>query len=167
MKQKTVIILLLFLLFLGKGAKSSEEGKIDRKELIGIWHIMPVLGSGWNDNYHFFQDGTFRYDYNEMDGEKRIINKSGNWSVKDNKLFLKITKKTVITGGEFIKASGSIATDYEIIKGIIEEVELSSPEEIIYPLDSIKKDPENPHLFMIKIGGVKFWKFSNDPERIN
>ncbi|RJR13100.1 hypothetical protein C4588_01285 [Candidatus Parcubacteria bacterium] len=161
-KKSIIITILVILMFLPLTAKAQNSDTIE-DELTGIWHCRPFLGSGWNDRYCFFSDGTFTYAYNQMDGEKRIIDKEGTWIIKDNMLFLVIKEKTIITGGEFIKATGSIATDYEIINGKVEKIKLDSPEEVIYPITTIETDTENPHLLMIKIGGIKFWKLSDDP----
>jgi len=140
---------------------NSEELK---KNITGIWHILPCLPSGWSDNYHFYKNGTFRYDYNQMDGEKRIINISGTWKIiNENMLYLIIKEKTIIKGGEFVKSEGSTATDYEIIKGKTEKVKLDPPEEIIYPVGTVEKDREY-NMLTVKIGGRRFWKFSNNPD---
>ncbi|MEQ8226357.1 MAG: hypothetical protein ABRQ37_28835, partial [Candidatus Eremiobacterota bacterium] len=106
----------------------------------------------------------FRYDYNQMDGEKRIINISGTWKIiNENMLYLIIKEKTIIKGGEFVKSEGSAATDYELINGKAEKIKIDPPEEIIYPVGTIEKDREY-NMLTVNIGGRKFWKFSNNPD---
>jgi hypothetical protein len=38
---------------------------------VGLWHGSPVLGSGWNERYLLYYDGTFLWLASQMDGEAR------------------------------------------------------------------------------------------------
>ena len=133
------------------------------EELVGVWHASPSLGAGWNDNYHFFKDMTFRLDYSQYDESKRIIDIAGEWSVSEGELILTVTQKTVVKGGQLEKSSPSAVSEYKIVNGKIKKEQLNLPEKIVYALSKIEKDESYPYPIMIKIDGKQFWKFNDDP----
>lgn len=147
-----------------------QKGDVSKKyknNLIGIWHLGPNVGAGYNDHFEFFDDGTFIFRYNQYDGEKRIVDISGTWEViHDNLLALKIINKTVIEGGEFTKDVTSQTTEYVLRNGTLKRIQVNPPEEIIYPLGSIVINKDYPYPVMMKIGGKQYWKLGSTGEEI-
>lgn len=105
--------------------ENSEQGK---RSLIGVWQQSPVLGSGWEDNYQFFQDGTFNYNHNQMVCDDRVITESGTYVIQKESVKLFFTSRIVIEGGTLEPSSGSCASEQQITGGtetkqIMEKVE--------------------------------------------
>ena len=128
MKKKIIFIILLIIILLTLISCSNKNtnGEIVEKyaeNLVGFWHNGPYTGSaGYLDHYEFNKDGTFIFNYNQYDGEKRIIGYSGTWQIiSDNLLELTITSKTIIEGGFFTKETTSETTDYTIRDGSIKK----------------------------------------------
>ena len=136
------------------------DAKIE-KELIGVWQASPSVASGMNDNYQFFGNGRYKFNYNQMNGEKRILSHSGNWQIKDGNLILTLEEIEIIIGGNLEKANGSTATDFEIIGGNFLKKKVLPVEKIKLSLEKIvKADFQNT----TTINGTKYWKLSNDPK---
>jgi hypothetical protein len=136
------------------------EAAVDEAGLIGIWHVLPSIPAGWSDHYHFYKDGTFRLDYNQMDGEKRLFSEFGLWKLVDNFLVLEITSRKVLKGGTLVEASGSVATRYEIQGGELVDEAVSPPGTRRYMLNRIVADREHG-LPRIELNGRKYWRIAN------
>ena len=135
------------------------DGEI-RKELIGVWQSAPVVASGMDDNFQFFADGKYRFNYNQMDGTKRILSYAGKWSVEEGKLVLTVEKMTLLFGGKRVAATGSTATDYQIEGGKVIDVKLETVEKTELPLGKfVREELHNT----TAIDGVKYWKLAADP----
>lgn len=98
------------------------------RSLIGVWQSAPVVGSGWGDNYQFFEDGTFNFNHNQMACDDSVIMESGTYRIGDQSIKLFITSRIVIKGGTLEPSSGSCASEYQLTGGtetkqIIERVE--------------------------------------------
>ena len=162
MSKKLIAAIFGILLLIGNiSAQEKNSDKLIRTELIGIWQASPSVGSGMDDNFQFFADGNFRFNYNQMDGTKRIISYGGNWKVSNGKLILTVKTMTVLIGGKWTKSSGSIATEYEIEGGEILELKVSPANEMKLNLSKFLKE-ELYETF--KIDGIKYWKLSSDPK---
>lgn len=130
-----------------------------KSELVGLWHAGPMLAAGWGEKYLFYIDGHFRFDY--ADESKRIINFSGDWYVKDNKLVLIKKNRIVIKGG---KLEESPSGGYYVEGGTIIKEKVIPPENIVYDLGAFEENHKYPHPKMVKIGGKQYWKFFDDPK---
>lgn len=128
-------------------------------ELVGLWHAGPMLAAGWGEKYLFYIDGHFRFDY--ADESKRIINFSGDWYVKDNKLVLIKKNRLVIKGG---KLEESPSGEYYVEGGTIIKEKVIPPEKVVYDLGAFEENHKYPHPKMVKIGGKQYWKFFDDPK---
>ncbi len=129
--------------------------------IIGVWQASPSVGSGYDDKYHFFQDKSFRFDYNQYNGEERDISLYGKWRLEDSKLHITIYRKKTKIGGEFIKATPPSAPGYRLVNSEIVVKDLERELEIIYPLGEVIENFHSP-LYMT-IGNVEYWKLTNDP----
>lgn len=154
--MKKIFFLSCFVLFL-----SAFVAADIRKDLVGVWHSLPMLPAGWAEKYLFYKDGTYRYDYSQMDGAKRVISKWGTFEAKTSKLILHENKKLVVRGGTV----ADDGTGNNIIVGGKEEyIQVIPSKKMVYFFSQVKKEKkkEEPSL-SIKIGKIKYWKFSNDP----
>ena len=152
------ILLLLILVFVT--TVSAQIRSTDKQQMVGVWQNSQGVGSGLTDNYQFFENGRFRLNFNEMDGTKRVISHSGFWNVYRGRLYLHVTAMRIHFGGRWVKASGSIATEYEIEGGEIRYVRLRRPEKFSYAVSAIT---EEDVYTVVTIGDAKFWKLSGDP----
>ena len=132
--------------------------------LVGVWQDAPAMGSGWSNAYQFFSNGTFVFHGSQFDGEKREVSRAGTWRVRENKLYLSVTRRTVIEGGRRKKALGSAGTEYEIVGGIRRVKKVAPPQRSVLPLSAIGKDPANKRL-VVRFGKARYWKFGDDPRR--
>lgn len=142
---------------------ASEEEKI-LDDYVGIWHKSPVMAAGWSDNYHFFNDGTYKFYYSQMVGDKRTIDESGTWVINEEGLIITIYEKTIVEGGKIVD---DVILGKTIEGGTIKTIRNSHPDTITLSFSrDIKIDPENNREF-IEINGEKYWKFSDDPSEPN
>lgn len=133
-----------------------------QETLTGIWQDAPALGSGWGENYRFFEDGSFAFSHSQMDCQDSIISLGGFYKVKRNRLKLKFISIEYIQGGKLVPASGSCGSEYALEGGNI--VTESFVDKKKLKISSIEPDPEFDHLHFILIGGVKYWKLGWDPK---
>ncbi|GAB5415936.1 MAG: hypothetical protein Crog4KO_07170 [Crocinitomicaceae bacterium] len=86
--------------------------------LVGLWQGIPFVGSGWSTNYQFFDDGSFRYNHNQMDCADSVISESGNYHFEEGILYLDYDSITFISGGTYVPATGSCGSEFELVGGI-------------------------------------------------
>lgn len=162
MNKKTLAaIFSVLLLIVNISAQDKNLDKAFQTKLIGVWQASPSVGSGMDDNFQFFADGSYKFNYNQMDGTKRILSYGGSWKVADNKLILIVEQMTVLIGGKWIKSSGSIATEYEIEGGKILDLKVSPTKEMKLSLSKFVKEELHE---ATEIDGTKYWKLSSDPK---
>lgn len=149
---KSFLYILLFIAPLKSLAQDS---------LVGIWQDEPALASGWSNNYRFFDDGSYIYSHSQMNCEDSIIATHGKFRIKGDLLFLKQKKIEFISGGEYVRASGSCGSVFELVGGI--PVIRSKRKRNIYSISMISKDSNQEHLDYILIGKKKYWKLGWDP----
>lgn len=143
------------------------DGKIDSPSekhlLVGAWHDSPVIGSVDGQRYHFYEDGTYIFEYSQYDEAKRVLSEMGAWSFENNILTLIIKSKITVEGGEEVEAFFN--SEYAIKNGTINIIELSPPETNEYMLDEISQDmEESPGFWTVGINGISYWKFTDDPD---
>lgn len=132
--------------------------------LVGVWQDARIVASGWTNTFLFFNDGSFKYFYNQMDCSKRVVSYSGKWNVIEDELDLTIENKTVIEGGHLELSDGSCATDSMIVGGAEKVVTLETPEEVIYSVSEVYADNQDDiSRIKIYIDAMPYWKFSDNP----
>lgn len=132
--------------------------------LYGVWQAAPVKGSGWNKAYQFFPNGRFVWHKNQMDCEAREVARSGTWHVSGQKLVLRVAKHTILTGGHLEDATGSCASGQELVDAHPRTEALRRTQSL--SVGTAQKDPKNGRV-ALRIGGVNFWKFADDPNGYN
>lgn len=143
----------------GKYSALYDVFSLEETPFIGFWqHGMPYVGSGYARTYTFGKDRKVVFGENEMDGEERVRALYGYWYVLNQKLFVYYTSRDVIVGGELEPATGSVATDYEIVGGTLVTEELKEPIFEMYDLsfdqDSLEFGDE---WFGVLIGGEEYY----------
>jgi hypothetical protein len=145
-------------------------GQSKSDSLSGVWQDMPYIASGWSNTYQFFSDGTFRFNYNQMDCSKRLISKSGDWTILDTvNLRLSIDNYKIIKGGKLIDSDGSCATEKMIEGGeiqdsipanaTIEEHTISN----IFSIGLLDFNGDTINMQALGIDSVLFFQINNDP----
>jgi hypothetical protein len=138
-----------------------------QKDYVGTWQSSAVLGSGWSDSYLFFEDGTFKFFYSQMDCSKREVSFSGNWLAGADEIQLIITNSVMLEGGEMVVSTGSCGSDSTLINAV-EKIITYDP-----PLKNILQDAK---YFLISIDGVeektltingkRFWYYGDPKEML-
>lgn len=145
-----------------------EDIKLADDDLVGIWHVSPIVAAGYGDLLYFFSDHTFRINYNQMDWSKRLTSMSAEWSIDMNALILDVTEKTIIIGGEIVEPTASCASEFAIEGGEVKKEMISPGETYIYPISALIFDDlseiAGSSVPRIVIGTTSFWKFSDNPE---
>lgn len=136
-------------------------------ELVGIWHASPIVGAGYSERFFFYDDGTFKFCYSQYDEEKRILDMSGNWTVKGERLILSVLEETVLVGGELAEPSPSATSQYSIVNATVEKRHYDEPKTIEYTFGKLEEDKEGTDglIYGIKllINGQYYWRISLDP----
>lgn len=148
------------------GILPADHRVISSSDLVGVWQASPIMASGWNDAYLFYDDGTFVYQHNQMLCDNRDLASYGTWSIlpeDGDTLKVLISRKQKLVGGFKVKSDGSCATNYMIEGGDLVMDTLARPEGMLMKLRNPKFDDafEKPSLW---IGGRQFWKFSDEPD---
>lgn len=139
------------------------------EQLIGIWHVSPIIAAGYGELLYFYPDQTFKITANQMDWGNRLSGLSGDWFIEANSLVLEVTEKSILTGGEIVEGYASCASEFAIEGGTTETVTVSPPEVRTYPITDIIIDDmsdvlgEGTTMPRIKIGTTDFWQFHKDP----
>jgi len=160
--KASLFILMILTISVLSGSSSAQTHDLEiKKELVGVWQDSEGVGSGLTNNYQFFGNGRFHFNYNEMDGTKRVLSYSGFWNIHKGKLHLHTNRITLLIGGKWIKSTGSIATGYEIEGGRVIRKRIAPVEKSAHELSAFALEDET--YMTVRIDGDKFWKLSNDP----
>lgn len=151
-----------FLVYLILLSYATSAQQITKEDVLGFWHSMPIVGSGYSEYYQFFEDGTFYFGHNQMDCADSIITEQGRYLLKKNKLTLNFASRNVITGGKLVPATGSCGSDFEI-EGGTEVVQTFYSREKI-KLSKFMTDPDYDYLKRMSFGKYFYWKLSSDPK---
>jgi len=73
--------------------------KISKEHLIGCWNEHPVWFAGAGDSHWFFDDGRYRFGFNEMDELKRVEDREGTWKIENNKVVVTIKSQNHLEDG--------------------------------------------------------------------
>ena len=141
---------------------NTSHAQLTSDSIIGIWQDLPVMASGWSQNYRFFDDGTFIYSHNQMDCADSILTESGRYSLKKGKLKLKYNRMNYITGGTLQKSTGSCGSEYELVGGKEKEAFMKKKEKLT--ISGFIEDEFYDYLDCIKINGVLYWRMMSDPD---
>lgn len=170
----TIIFVLAGAVLAGGTFAAVEKSEVRdfRSELTGgMWHASPMLGSGWSNRLGFWEDATFIYAANQMDGMTRERYIKGEWSINpDGLLTLNCREILKWEGGEIVPAVGSTGTETEIINATFVKVKNDQAKTIEIRAGDYVNDDSTPHPWKICLqdngaiwgGDGWFWKYEGD-----
>lgn len=125
-------------------------------DLQGIWQQNGFMAAGWADRYHFYPSGTYRFYPNEMACVEEKTGKSGTWQLQGAVLSLTTTRRQITRLQVYPCGLCKVMERSEVAleppeSEVLTVVDLGTQEGDIYP--------------SITLGGVKYWKFSDDASR--
>jgi hypothetical protein len=135
---------------------------ISVQPFVGFWNSTNIINEetseGYGDRYALYSDGTFIYGASEL-GQLREVFKTGQWSVADGILELKIEARWVIPVGDIEDLVPSdelvIFKEYGIVKVIYKEPEIE-----YYSIVQKEIDEETGRA-KIEIDGIAFNDFND------
>ncbi|MDW8216866.1 MAG: hypothetical protein RML57_04615 [Acidobacteriota bacterium] len=130
--------------------------------LVGVWQASPSMGAGWNDAYQFFSDGRFCFHTSQMNCAARERRREGSWRLDGTELILQTVEREVIVGGREVPATGSCASETEIVDGELRVESLFVPIETRLKVEAQPPDEETGRR-RVKLDGRMFWKYDDDP----
>jgi len=132
------------------------------------------MPSGWADVYQFFDDGRFIHNSSQMDCATREISRSGMWitfpevdhwnNTTTRIMVLDVVQRHVWIGGTYEASTGSCGTDSTLIDAVSEWVVVDPPIRMV--LGTTPPEPLGEGSIPTRFadfGGVRFWKWSDDP----
>lgn len=149
--------------------KKSQAIALADDQLVGIWHVSPMVAAGYGELIYFYPDHAFKITANQMDWGNRLSSIAGSWSIKANALVLEVTEKCILAGGEIVEGYASCASEFAIEGGTTEVLTVSPGETRTYPVSEIVIDDlggalgQGVSMPRIRIGTCHFWLFSSDP----
>lgn len=148
-------------------ASEGHKVTVEEKKLIGMWHSMSSMAAGWAERISFFEDKTFRYKISQFQGDSRLRDMEGEWTLDRNRLILEVLKRTVVKGGKLVPDPSAF---FAIEGGKITEEAVYPPLILNFPISSDVKEVEVPPwmeaVLSYNIGNTQFWRWYRDPERI-
>lgn len=130
--------------------------------LVGVWQDMPIMASGWSNNYQFYKGGHFNYNHNQMACDDSVRTESGLYMLKKNKLILSFSERTVLVGAKLEPSTGSCGTEMELVGGEIQVLAYTKKKKLKF--SPISTDEEHAHLQSMSIGKGKYYKMMLNPE---
>ena len=163
---------MIFLLLLLSTPQCPCADVIGIDDLTGLWHASTSLGSGYNDAWLFFPDGSFLFCRNSMDWQDRLRAFSGTFDVFGDTLRLVITEETVEVGGYLVPSDGytSCASDSMLsdTERVTRPVDPPLTRDMIIDglgLETMNENPSLPaDLMRLDLDGKPWWRFAADPE---
>lgn len=129
--------------------------------LIGIWHALPMMPSGWADHYNFYPDHTFQFWPSTMNCKNKDSIAMGTWQLTNASLNLIVTQKLDsqydLNPTTCLKTITSQKT-VNIEPSIRSTITLSQEKPEIKETNTASFEYAN-----MMFGDKRFWKFSNDP----
>ena len=166
MKNKISSLVLVTFFILGLQECYSQNTKISKEQLIGVWQEKTEkIGTSLLDNYQFFPTGEFIFNITGYDEINRIVSIKGKYSLSNDTLYFKVESTDEIVGGEItrnnltsIHNSWSFTNYKHIIvqqNGTFEQIA------IIELCDTSLKS------MCIYIDNNKFYKISDNPKKFD
>lgn len=135
--MRKIIFFLLIITYNQTFAQQKKDSCcITNKELVGTWQRdSKVIGSGLNQNFVFYGNGTFVLNLvNEGEDARSLIKLKGKYRVTKDELYLTILSKTILEGELEIAGMGSSLSLIQFgAKSKIREIKEPSPKEFIDP----------------------------------
>lgn len=131
------------------------------RSLVGVWQGVPVVGSGWSDNYQFFNDGSFNFNHNQMMCDDSVFTESGFYRLESDSLILEFQNITYLAGASLEPSSGSCASEYELIGGTVKTSEKHRL--VKYELKFVSPLLDFNYLERVILDGSELFRMMHDP----
>jgi hypothetical protein len=147
-----------------------KETSLKQSDLVGMWHAMPIVASGYSERFFLYADGRFEYATNQMDGTKRIISIAGIWKLEGNSLLASISSERYQQGGTIVPPYASWGSRYVIDDATVRNINLTPPLQMRFPLshynakDDLEGKLPDPLPYLV-IGAREFWKMYENPDQ--
>ncbi len=139
------------------------SAQVSNNKLIGVWQInTPQLADAWLNTYRFFNDGTFKYAFNQYDDSGRILAIKGTYKIKNDTLTLIVKTRTERIGGNIVQGGmGSQQNELVLDGARIIEVKQTDHTPIVIPVKfALKKDVR-----AITLQNNTYYLVSTDPHK--
>lgn len=133
----------------------------DDRTMIGVWQGIPVLGSGWSATYQFFEDGSFRFNHNQMDCSDSVLYEAGTYSISDDSITLNYATRSYLAGGTLEPSTGSCGSAFELVGGIETEEQYLAKEQL--QLQYLSPLLDVNYLERVKLDGMEWFRMLHDP----
>lgn len=138
--MKPIILLLSSFILVTQllGQKKKDSCCIEKKDLVGVWQRdSKRAGNGLEQNFRFFNDGTFEVHFaNETEDARGIYALRGKYRLVKNNLYLTIISRTVVEGGRIVTVDpGEHVNIFTIEGGNVKEIKEIDPKELSDPLE--------------------------------
>src|SRR3990172_620924 len=150
---------IILLIFLFSGAAYCMPGD----SLTGVWQDMEVVAAGWSNTFLFFDDGTFKFFYSQMDHRKRELGYSGKFRVEGDGLYLDINQRNYLEGGRLVEDNTGKPGDSVLVDAVSKTLLFDPPEQIDISISKIYSDSEFAMGKYIYIDAIKFYLMSESP----
>jgi hypothetical protein len=164
-------LLLFFVSFCSSLSLRSQniDSTIDQNQLVGIWQIKtPKMGDALLKNFQFFNDGRYILHFDSYDDTKRIFSISGRYRLEKRHLFLSITSRKELVGGQLIKGSPGFQRDEFVLdEGQIQEIkqdDTAGSDPFFIAVCGINKEGK---INCIQIDNNKYYKLSSNPSQFD
>jgi len=146
----------------GQGKKDS--CCIEKDDLMGVWQRdSKRVGNGLEQNFRFFNDGTFVVHFsNDNEDSRGIYALKGKYRLVKNQLYLTIISRKVVEGGKIITAqSNETSYIFTIEGGTVKEIKENDPKELPDPIYVILKPDGH-----ILLGNETYYKIRKEDYKL-
>ena len=156
--MKPIILLLSSFILVTQlfGQKKKDSCCIARKDLVGVWQRdSKRVGNGLEQNFRFFDDGTFVVHFaNDNEDARGIYGLKGKYRLVKNQIYFTILSRTVVEGGKIVTAeSNETSYIFSIEGGTVKEIKEVDPKELPDPVYIIIKPDGH-----IELGNETYYK---------
>ena len=81
--RKYLACLIILFSVIKSGVASNDDVRAD---LIGFWHAVPGMPSGFAESYSFYEEGNYIYHGNQMECSRRVLKVTGSWDYSNDTL---------------------------------------------------------------------------------
>lgn len=158
--MKAILVLFCFISFTQLFAQNNHE-IISKDYLVGIWQANNnQLAAGLGDNYQFFNDNTFKFNFNSMAcGLRRLWGIIGNYKIINDNIILTVTATLESVGGHIELGGAEEGEDgFVIVNDNWKTIEQKEPSILKINITNYDSTSQS-----IAIEGRTFFKLSSNP----
>ena len=139
------------------------SAQVTNHKLTGVWQVnTSQLADAWLNTYRFFNDGTFKYSFNQYDDTGRILAVKGTYKMKNDTLVLIVKTRTERVGGDIVQGGQGSQQNELVLDGSRNvEVKQTDHTPIIIPVKfALKKGTRS-----ITLQNNTYYLVSADPHK--